>query len=71
MVEAPTKRVCQLEVGDSFRLFAVFVTVTQIKDGRLWYCYIDKNGWSSQKESIGANSQQLVEIPEIEKRDAA
>lgn len=61
------KRICELEVGDIFRFFSARVIVDRIENGRLWFKYFDDRGWKTKQDSMGANSQQKVEVMENKK----
>lgn len=62
-----TKRVCELEVGDVFILWSAPVKAMKIEEGRIYYKYESDVFGASGRQSLGARSQQKVEVVELKK----
>jgi len=58
------RRVCELEVGQTFLMGGVWRIVHSKKDGRLHYYYLSQRT-KRRFDSLGANSQMFVQIAKI------
>lgn len=54
-------RVCQLEIGQKFLMNGIWWQVRSKEDGRLQYSEA-RSKYKHRKESVGAKSQQFVQI---------
>ncbi len=64
VLNVPTKRVYELEPGDVFKLFGVFVIVRKVTDTKIFYKYQPELTTTGGDKNyfIGAKGQQKVEI---------